>query len=1553
MTWEGVSCPDPSGHVPMTTTEERPAARTAVDGAWRLNVLGPVELCYDGVPVEVAGPTRTLLALLARTPCEEVPTATIVAGMWGSEPPEDSEKEVASYVARLRKALTAVAPDVDPTSVVVTLPAGYILAIQPANADILTFERLLADGRRALAVGQPALAVQRLDAALALWRGEAYEDFGELPFARAEAERLADLKWSAIESRVDALLAIAAPSAPPNLATELSTMVAEHWHRERLWGQLMTVLVRLGRRADALAVHRRAQQQLAQHLGAHQGAELRTIEAAVIDRDPRLFGVPLQPTTVPDALAVTVPPLVGREQEVAWLLAAIDLAATRRAQARLVVGTPGMGKSRMVAEVAQRATERSVNVHYFRASARGLDAHLVEPDRVTLIVIEDLDQAPHEDVARVTSFVRSVATRPVVTIVTCRDPVRVGDLASVPKLVLSALDDAAIADIVRAYAPSVAEKTAVAAMANTGGVPARVHRAASEWAFARAGRRIDRAVADSAEPRRTLDALREEIVAGALELAYVRSRARSLRPASRISGCPYPGLTGFGPGDADHFVGRERFVAQVLSRLVEAPLLAIVGDPGAGKTSVLRAGVLPAIAAGVLPESSRWRQIVVTPSTAPALAELLAPPPAVLPQVPELVRSNPLTTPTALLPIMALRETVEVVDDDEEEEDLPVDEVPDFTPVAPADEGATESSEDTTDRPRPFIPSQVPVARMNGILPTGALASLTPLSGIPVLPLATNGSATDGGNGHGSNGSSSVYGSVARREAGSRATRVAPTVPLVDESIEDTPGTVLVVVDQFEEVFLLEERQRLEFLDALMEATSTGRVLLCLRADFYGHCGRYPELAGLIAANTLPMPAMTEEELRRVIERPAAAAGLDVEPGLVDRLVAEVQDGNGSMAHLGLTLRELWHHRTENVLTLASYQSGPGLAAAVEAYAESVFAELATPQARVAGRALLAGLCELVEGRLPVRVRANLTDLLARTGPGALPALEALTRGGLVHVSPETDEVELRHDCLLVAWPRLREALEDGAAESSLRRHLRRAAGAWAANGRSATAVYKGARLVAALDWSERNGRELTTVEREFLAAGQRAMLVDQTRRQRRNLLLWKWFAGVTALAVLATAVATVAVTMAVRAAEQAKRADAARLGVQALAETDPRTSLLLAVAAARLDSANASAVRSALQRIPDAVAMAGTGVATIALSPDGSLLAAGTTGGPILLLRADTLAVTSTLDYPGHGPVNGLAFSPDGRRLVSWGGSHSSASVDAASVVVWDVGTGRPTGTAFGQVWPDTGGGLLADRVTLVLAQHGRDPQSPATLVAWNIEARTPSTAYPLPTSTVDTVLVSPDGGWVAVASGGNTVVVDPLDGEQLLLTGAIVPLAFSPDGRYLLAGAGSTVQVWDLTVAQDDDGGKRNGRGSAAAAAGAPIHLATPPRTVVAHRDQVTAAAWSGDGASFATLGADGTAVVWGLASLSPVRSFAAGVTGTADVTFAADNRTLFVLGSKGTVIAFDLTGSRGVGAALASTPDDDPALLALACGLAGRGLTPEEWASYLPDRPFQQVC
>jgi len=295
-----------------------------------------------------------------------------------------------------------------------------------------------------------------------LWRGNAYADVGDHAFSRAEASRLGELRLAAVESRVDAQLATAAPNVPAGLVAELEALVAEHPHRERLWVQLMAALYRLGRRGDAIAAFRQARIRLAEDLGVDVGPGLHAAERGVLAGDPALNGIALAATVVPEALAVSVSACVGRDEEIAWLETALDLAATRRGQARLIIGGPGLGKTRLIAEVAQRAAARGVSIRLGRDG--DLDGLVAESDRLSLVIVDDLDLAPRDDLPRVVSFIRAASDRPVLILLTAKDPVRVGDLAGLPKLVLTALGDRAVADVVRLYAPGTTDATAVAAI---------------------------------------------------------------------------------------------------------------------------------------------------------------------------------------------------------------------------------------------------------------------------------------------------------------------------------------------------------------------------------------------------------------------------------------------------------------------------------------------------------------------------------------------------------------------------------------------------------------------------------------------------------------------------------------------------------------------------------------------------------------------------------------------------------------------------------------------------------------------------------------------------------------------------------------------------------------------------------------------------------------------------------------------------------------------------------------------------------------------------------
>jgi DNA-binding SARP family transcriptional activator len=1389
----------------VTTTHDAPVtAASAVE--WRLNVLGPVELCLDGRPVAVTGPARTLLAILARAPGQWVSVETAIAAFWGDSPPDAAEKRIAEHAARLAKAL---APSDDTASILAVEPTGLRLSIDHSNVDLAQFERLVEEGRRALSLGQPVLAAARLDAGLQLWRGDAYAGLSET-FARAEASRLAEQRLAAIESRVDAQLAASAPGVPPALLAELQALVAEHSHRERLWVQLMIAFHRLGRQGDAIATNRQACARLLE-LGLGPGAELRAAERAILANDPALSGTPVAPTPVPSELASSLPTCVGRDEELAWLDAALDMAVARRGQARLIIGGQGVGKTRLVAEVAHRAAARGVHIRYARENAE--PALVAEPDRPSLVIVDDLDRAPREDLPRVLSFIRTTIDRPVLTLLTARNPVRVGDLAGLPRLVLTTLDDQAIADIVRVYAPNTTDATAVAAMVNAGGVPARIHRAASEWAFARAGRRIDRAVADAPEPRRWNTSIRDEIVAGVTELEHVRTQARALRPTTRdVPACPYKGLDRYEASDADIFHGREGFVADLVARLVQAPLLAVVGPSGGGKSSVLRAGLVPALAAGVLPGSAQWRPTLVTPATAGNLRTRLA--------------ANRVAA----------------------------------TAESPANQA-------------------------------GQAGDTAPASGA--------GSARD-----------------------------------------------LLVIDQFEEAFSqLDGDRRMAFLATVADLARADRaaVVIAVRSDSYPQCAENASLSSLVTANTVLVPRLSAEEVRRAIECPAAAARLSLEEGLVDLLIEEMRDPAVTLSHLSAALLSMWQSRTGQVLTIKAHRAGGGLAGAVAALAEPAYAALKSEGDRQVFRQILVNLADPAVGHGPVGRRVATAEL-ERLAGGTFGALAMLERHGLLRF--DADVAEVVHEILFTDWPRMRGWLAEDLAERQHRTQISAAASAWAAAGGPPDQLCRGAQLIVALDRAEKHPGELSGPERAFLTASHSAAVAEERRRRHGVARLRQLLAAAVLALVIAVTGGVLAVIDQQQAASASRTADARRLAAEALVEPDLRLAALLAVAATKLDDNPQirAGVRSVLLRSPSVVAAAGAAGTTastvgadrmtaMALSADGRLLAVGLASGAVLLYVSDPVSLDEgfgparRLEYPEHGPVNGIAFTPDGKRMVSWGGAQTASTNERpASIVVWDVASASPVGDAFGEAWPDAGG-LLADGVTLVLRQQHPADQRPPTIVAWNIDARTPSTAYELPTGPVGALTLTPDGNSVIVSAGSRTLIVRPTTGATKELSGVDKASALSPDGTTLLVADGADV------VLRDANTDARRGEGRR-------------------HLGDVLATAWAPDGRTFASVGADGLAIVWDATTRRPRATFAGHSMPLRLVAFAIDGRTLFTAGEDGMLLAWDLTSTRGIGARLENNTDPREWTRS-ACALAGRDLTPEEWRRHVPSHPYEPVC
>ncbi|MFE5813442.1 BTAD domain-containing putative transcriptional regulator [Streptomyces sp. NPDC056479] len=245
-------------------------------------VLGPVTAWdADGNAIALKGPRhRSVLARLIVARGRVVPVARLVDDLW-MDPPADAVGAVRTFVAALRRALEPGRPPRTPARLLVTDGPGYALRAATDTVDAWRFERTVADAPTL----PPKEAVVRLDEALGRWRGPAYAEFAEQPWARAESRRLAELRQHAVELRAESLLAL---GQADRAAADLRAHTAEHPWRENAWRLLALALYRTGRQADALDVLRRARVLLAEQLGIDPGPGLRALEADILHQADHL-----------------------------------------------------------------------------------------------------------------------------------------------------------------------------------------------------------------------------------------------------------------------------------------------------------------------------------------------------------------------------------------------------------------------------------------------------------------------------------------------------------------------------------------------------------------------------------------------------------------------------------------------------------------------------------------------------------------------------------------------------------------------------------------------------------------------------------------------------------------------------------------------------------------------------------------------------------------------------------------------------------------------------------------------------------------------------------------------------------------------------------------------------------------------------------------------------------------------------------------------------------------------------------------------------------------
>ncbi|MBI5850692.1 MAG: SUMF1/EgtB/PvdO family nonheme iron enzyme [Planctomycetes bacterium] len=320
-----------------------------------------------------------------------------------------------------------------------------------------------------------------------------------------------------------------------------------------------------------------------------------------------------------------------------------------------------------------------------------------------------------------------------------------------------------------------------------------------------------------------------------------------------------------------------------------------------------------------------------------------------------------------------------------------------------------------------------------------------------------------------------------------------PLGDVLGDVLKEQPGTdrVLLFVDQFEETFALcqDPAMRTRFLDVLLDAAQDPRVrvVLTLRADFYGHLQAHRPLTARLDDCVVNVGPLDQDELRRVIVEPARKVALEVEDALVDTLIGGVGKEPGRLPLLQFVLEQMWRESHGRRFDHATYQAVGGIEGAIAHRAEQVFGELNDAQ-RQAATTLFLRLVQVGEGTRDTRERA----LLAGGDPALRSVVDRLARGDARLLVTSRDEgsgadaIEISHEALIPSWTWLRDLVQQNRQFLAWRKHARAAVRAFAERHENAV-LLRGRYLAEALEFRATRSADLTEDELAFIEASARA----------------------------------------------------------------------------------------------------------------------------------------------------------------------------------------------------------------------------------------------------------------------------------------------------------------------------------------------------------------------------------------------------------------------------------------------------------------------------------
>ncbi len=659
----------------------------------------------------------------------------------------------------------------------------------------------------------------------------------------------------------------------------------------------------------------------------------------------------------------------------------------------------------------------------------------------------------------------------------------------------------------------------------------------------------------------------------------------------------------------------------------------------------------------------------------------------------------------------------------------------------------------------------------------------------------------------------------------------------------------VIIVDQVEEALTAAPDERARLLKLIGGLQRHATVVYGLRADFYSSAASEAVLLPALRRNQVLLGPMTADELRAAVLGPAERAGTVVEDGLVELVLSDLAPGSppgfahepGALPLLSYALLATWERAPRNQLTVADYRGAGGLHGAVSQAAEQLYRGLDSSE-RDTARSLFSRLVRVDAEGPPTRRRASRSSLTGTGDPArderSAAVLERFVAARLLTV--DASAVQISHEALLRAWPRLGEWVNSDRDWLVLHDQLAGAAEEWDRSSDDDSLLWTGARLATAIEHAARPGREVSQVERRFLTRSAEVRDHQQEADRRRARRTQQLLAAVAVLAAAAIVLAVLAVNArggAIRTRDQALSRQVA-LEARQLAPTDPSLAAQLALASYRISptvEARSALIDATAGEIPTRL-LGPVGPEFLAAGADGRILAvAQSATDTVEIYNQSTNPPTrlAQVRLPPGGQAFAVALSPDGRLLAAGG--------TADRVQMWNVSDpARPRPLA-------TLGGFSSTVYSVAFSPGGRRlaaADADGTVHRFDLSSTGRPVAQPLlrmPTGgAAKAVTFSPHGRRLAVAGAGGQLAVwigsDPRPSVAPPAgTADLESVAFDPDGTRLAAGdANGRVDNWDMSA------------GGRLTAAGGPAESAST---------ETYATAFSPNGSILATGSADGS--------------------------------------------------------------------------------------------------